>query len=74
MKIKNLQNGPRGINTDEGQVILNPGEERDLEVAADELKVAKATGWFAFNGRASAQDDDDADNKHHVSQRRVVKD
>lgn len=58
MKVKNLQKGPRGINTENGQVLLDPGQEMDLEVSAAELKVAKATGWFEFDGKDSSKSDE----------------
>jgi hypothetical protein len=56
MKVKNLQKGPRGLNTTSGPVLLEPGEERnDLEIGAADLRVAKATGWFEIDGKASAE-------------------
>lgn len=58
MKVKNLQSGPRGLNAKEGPVLLEPGEEREVSLLGAELKVAKATGWFAFDGEDSAEDDD----------------
>lgn len=58
MKVKNLQAGPRGLNTLDGAVLLDPGEERDVKLDKAELNVAKATGWFAFDGEDSFETDE----------------
>lgn len=55
MKITNTQAGPRGLNTKDGQVLVEPGQTVDVEMHEDELKVAKGTGWFEF-GKAAAED------------------
>lgn len=54
MKVLNTQKGPRGINTKTGPVLIEPGQEVDVEITEDELKVAKASGWFEFGAKASA--------------------
>lgn len=58
LTIKNTQAGPRGINTVGGPVLIEPGQTADVEVSAAELKVAKATGWFVFEGEAKSNEAD----------------
>jgi hypothetical protein len=59
MKITNTSKGPRGLNTKAGQVLLNPGQTvDDVELSDAEAKIAKATGWFDFSGRAEAKTDE----------------
>jgi len=53
MKVTNTSEGPRGINTAAGPVLLEPGETRDLDVSAAEAKIARATGWFEMAGAAA---------------------
>lgn len=53
MKITNTQAGPRGLNTKEGPVLVEPGQTVDVEVDAAELAVAKNTGWFEFGAAAA---------------------
>jgi hypothetical protein len=56
MKITNTSKGPRGINTKAGQIMLEPGQTvDDVELADAEAKIAKATGWFDFSGKAKAE-------------------
>lgn len=50
MKVLNTQKGPRGINTKTGPVLIEPGQEVDVEISEEELKVAKASGWFSISG------------------------
>lgn len=57
MKLKNVSKGPRGINTKSGPVLLEPGEEADLDISEEELKVSRSTEWFEFGARASAKDE-----------------
>lgn len=53
MKVTNTSEGPRGLNTKKGQVVLNPGESRDdIELVEAEAKIAKDSGWFAFGAEA----------------------
>lgn len=57
--VKNTQPGPRGINTKQGPVLLQPGEQRELDVHPDEVKVSKATGWFDFGGHSSSKEEEE---------------
>jgi hypothetical protein len=59
MKITNIEKGPRGVNTKEGPVLVDPGHSIEADLSDAELKVAKATGWFEF-GKGSAKKDDGA--------------
>lgn len=43
-KLKNISNGPRGIYTDKGLVMVEAGEEVDVELAKGEEPVKE---WFA---------------------------
>lgn len=52
MKITNTSQGPRGVNTVEGPVLLEPGQSVDVELSEAEAKVARSTGWFKFGGKA----------------------
>lgn len=58
MKITNIEKGPRGVNTVNGPVLIEPGQTVDVELSDVELKVAKATGWFETDrgGKAKAQE------------------
>lgn len=60
MKITNVAKGPRGLNTKDGQVLVDPGQSVEVEMADAELAVAKKTGWFEF-GKASAKAEKPAD-------------
>lgn len=53
MLVTNLEKGPRGFYAREELVLLEPGEQREVVLSAVELKVAKATGWFQFEAKAS---------------------
>ena len=55
MKVTNDQAGPRGLNTKDGPVLVEPGQTVDVELSDAELKVAKATGWFSFEGGGKAE-------------------
>lgn len=48
MKITNISRGPRGINTVDGQRIINVGEAIEAELSEVELEGSKETGWFEF--------------------------
>lgn len=52
-KITNKSPGPRGVNTEDGVVILSPGESRDLKVSADELK-SLSDEWFVVGSASKA--------------------
>lgn len=54
MKVTNISDGPRGLNTKSGPVVLNPKESReDIELSEVEAKIAKGTGWFEMSGKAA---------------------
>lgn len=55
MKITNISQGPRGVNTTSGAVLIEPGQEVDVELNAAEAKIAKATGWFDIEGKPKAE-------------------
>ncbi|TPK14162.1 hypothetical protein [Mesorhizobium sp. B2-5-11] len=67
MKVTNTQAGPRGLNTKDGPVLVEPGQTVDVDLSDAELKVAKGTGWFGFEGgkTKAAQTDDTAKAVHH---------
>lgn len=50
IKATNLAPGPRGMNTKDGPVMLMPSQTLDVDLTAEELAVARKTGWFAFEG------------------------
>lgn len=52
MKITNTQEGPRGLNTKAGPVLVEPGQTVDVEMEATEVAVSKETGWFEFGAAA----------------------
>lgn len=53
MKVTNVSQGPRGLNTKNGPVLLDPKQSiDDLDISEAELKVSKGTGWFEFDGEA----------------------
>jgi hypothetical protein len=56
IKVKNTDQGPRGIVAGGETVMLMPGETRDLDVTAGDLAAAKRAGWFAYEGEAQASD------------------
>lgn len=76
MKVTNISPGPRGVNSTSGPVLLGPGESQDVELDAAEFKVAKATGWFGFDGKEpeekrsqSANDTASSDSKKAAAQK-----
>lgn len=60
MKVTNTQVGPRGLNTEDGPVLVEPGATVDVKLCAAEKKVAEGTGWFAFGTPEVGEMDDDA--------------
>ena len=58
MRITNIEKGPRGLNTKDGAILVEPGQTVDVELVEAELKVAKATGWFDF-GKAEPKQSDE---------------
>lgn len=59
MKVTNTQAGPRGLNTKDGPVLVEPGQTVDVEIEAAELAVAKKTEWFEFGAAAAKAAADD---------------
>ena len=45
-KITNVSAGPRGIHTEDGMVVLAPGESQDLKLSKAEVESAKEGDWF----------------------------
>lgn len=50
MKITNTQPGPRGINTVNGPVLVDPKQTVEVEVYARERLHIEAAGWFDVEG------------------------
>lgn len=50
MQIFNKSEGPRGVNTTSGPVLIEPKQSVEVELSEAEEKVSKATGWFDFEG------------------------
>ncbi|RVJ66629.1 hypothetical protein CN167_32530 [Sinorhizobium medicae] len=50
MKITNTQPGPRGINTVNGPVLVEPGQTVEVEIFAREKAHIKASKWFEIEG------------------------
>jgi len=46
--VTNLQSGPRGIHAHDGPLLIDPGQQRELDILLHELKISEATGWFRF--------------------------
>lgn len=60
MRITNTQNGPRGVNTTRGPVLIEPGQSVEADLSPAELEIARGTGWFSFEGNAKPAGGDDA--------------
>ncbi len=52
MKITNADKGPRGVNTIDGLVMLDPGQSVEVDLSEGEAKAAERTGWFEIDGKA----------------------
>lgn len=52
IKATNIAPGPRGLNVKDGDgsIMLMPGQTADVNLSPEELKVARSTGWFTFEG------------------------
>lgn len=50
-KVKNISDGPRGIHSTTGLVMLDKGETRDIDLAKGE----EAGEWFEFGGEGSGE-------------------
>lgn len=57
MKVTNISAGPRGLNTKNGPVLVEPKDTVEVEMSEAEYKVSKGTGWFEFSGKAEKEDD-----------------
>lgn len=56
-KITNISAGPRGVNTEDGIVFLQPGQSRDdLKIADGELK-SLSEEWFRVGATAKGDVD-----------------
>jgi hypothetical protein len=67
IKVTNTHTGPRGVNAKGGQVVfLEPGETKDVDMEAHEIRSSKATGWFAFEGDSGNDQDEDDDAGHKL--------
>jgi hypothetical protein len=54
MKFTNNQAGPRGINTVNGPVLVDPKETVEVEVYAREQQHIEAASWFEVEGSYTA--------------------
>ena len=50
MKVTNSQKGPRGINTVNGPVVVDPEQTVEVEVYEREREHIEAAGWFDVKG------------------------
>lgn len=50
MKVTNAQKGPRGINTVNGPVLIEPGETVEVDIFAREQAHIEASQWFEIDG------------------------
>lgn len=55
--VTNNSAGPRGIHAAGEIAMLAPGESRELDVQAGDLKAAQRSGWFAFEGEPTAEEE-----------------
>jgi hypothetical protein len=44
--LKNVDKGPRGVNTKDGTVVADPGQTVEVEANAAEVASATEAGWF----------------------------
>jgi hypothetical protein len=57
MKITNTQAGPRGVNTVNGPVLVDPKQTVEADVYAREQAHIEASGWFTVEGDYTANPD-----------------
>jgi hypothetical protein len=50
MKITNTQPGPRGVNTVNGPVLVEPGETVEVDIFEREKEHLEAAAWFKVEG------------------------
>lgn len=58
MKVTNISAGPRGLNTMDGPVLVEPMATVEVELSEAEYKVSKGTGWFDFSGEPAKSGDE----------------
>lgn len=63
MQVKNTQQGPRGLNTEAGPVLVEPGQTVDVKLSQAENASARKSGWFEFGAEAEADDEGDEGEK-----------
>jgi hypothetical protein len=56
MRVKNITNGPKGVNSVDGPVEIAAGQEVDVEMTDGEIASSKRMKWFEFSGSASGSD------------------
>jgi hypothetical protein len=57
LKITNTQPGPRGLNTKDGPVLVDPGQTVEAEVYEREKPHLEASKWFDIKGSYTANPD-----------------
>ncbi|GEL44241.1 hypothetical protein MEX01_48320 [Methylorubrum extorquens] len=67
MQVTNTQQGPRGLNTEAGPVLVEPGQTVDVKLSAAERTSAQKSGWFEFGGQAEADDEGDEGGKPEIA-------
>lgn len=50
LKVTNTQGGPRGLNSTNGPVLVEPGHSLDVAVFLREKQPLEASGWFSVTG------------------------
>lgn len=63
MQVKNTQQGPRGLNTVAGPVLVEAGQVVDVKLSAAEMASARKSGWFEFGAEAGSDDEGDEGEK-----------
>ncbi|MBX5063312.1 hypothetical protein [Rhizobium lentis] len=58
MKVKNITNGPKGVNSVDGPVEIGPGQEVNVEMSEAEVASSKRMKWFEFSGSAASTGDE----------------
>ncbi|MBX4889778.1 hypothetical protein [Rhizobium bangladeshense] len=59
MKVKNITNGPKGVNSVDGPVEIGPGQEVEVEMSDAEVASSKRMKWFEFSGSTASASADD---------------
>lgn len=61
--VKNITEGPKGLNSAGGPVLIEAGDTADVDLNDAELAVSQATGWFEISstrGKKSAKAEDES--------------